>query len=118
MTLREAYKNYYSLCKDTEILTPDFIQENLKRNGVDYQEYNIEEFKDMLLTNDKFNERWSMGCTKYIDGETYREMRPELKEIHEEKIKYVKEQEYDKAKALRQKENEIISTLPKRTINL
>lgn len=116
MTLKEAYIYYYTLTKDSENWTKDFIQENLKRNGLDYQEYSVEEFKDKLLTDDKFNKRWSNGCTEYIDSETHREMRPELKEIHEQKTKHVKAQEYDKAKVLRDKENEIISTLPKRII--
>jgi hypothetical protein len=66
MTPEEAYKNYYRFCRDTETWTPDFIKNNLKRTGADYEEYNFQEFKDKLLTDDRFNKRWANGCTRIL----------------------------------------------------
>ena len=43
---------------DSETWSREFIQENLKRTGIDYQHFSFEEFKDKILTDDKFNEKW------------------------------------------------------------
>ena len=69
MTPGDAYKNYYGFCRDSETWSWDFIQNNLKRCSIDYEEFNFEEFKDKLLTDDKFNERWSNGCTRELTME-------------------------------------------------
>ena len=69
MTVKEAYKNYYQYCRDTETWTWDFIKDNLKKSWIDYEEYNFEEFKDKILTDDKFNERWANGCTRELSLE-------------------------------------------------
>ena len=69
MTVKEAYKNYYQYCKDSETWTWDFIKDNLKKSWIDYEEYNFEEFKDKILTDDKFNERWANGCTRELSLE-------------------------------------------------
>lgn len=69
MTLKEAYTYYYAYCRDVETWTWDFIQENLKKSWIDYEQFNREEFKDKLLNDDKFNERWSGGCTRDLTME-------------------------------------------------
>jgi hypothetical protein len=69
MKVREAYKNYYQYCKDSETWTWDFIKDNLKKSWIDYEEYNFEEFKNKILTDDKFNERWANGCTRELSLE-------------------------------------------------
>jgi hypothetical protein len=66
MTPQEAYKNYYRYCRDTETWTWDFIKNNLKKNYIDYEEFNFEEFKDKILNDDKFNERWGNGCREEL----------------------------------------------------
>ncbi len=66
MTPQEAYKNYYRYCRDTETWTWEFIKDNLKKSWVDYEEYNFEEFKNKILTDDKFNERWGNGCREEL----------------------------------------------------
>jgi hypothetical protein len=66
MTPQEAYKNYYRYCRDTETWTSDFIRLNLKKSYIDYEEFNFEEFKDKILTDDKFNERWGNGCREEL----------------------------------------------------
>jgi len=66
MTPQEAYKNYYRYCRDTETWTWDFIKYNLKKTGIDYEEFNFEEFKNKILTDDKFNERWGNGCREEL----------------------------------------------------
>jgi hypothetical protein len=69
MKVREAYKKYYQYCKDSETWTWDFIKDNLKKSWIDYEEYNFEEFKNKILTDDKFNERWANGCTRELSLE-------------------------------------------------
>jgi len=66
MTPQAAYKNYYRYCRDTETWTSDFIKHNLKKSYIDYEEFNFEEFKDKILTDDKFNERWGNGCREEL----------------------------------------------------
>jgi len=47
---------------DSETWSREFINENLKRTGIDYQHFSFEEFKDKILNDDNFNEKWGNGC--------------------------------------------------------
>ena len=74
MTLKEAYIYYYAYCRDIETWTWDFIQDNLKKNWIDYEQFTREEFKNKLLTNDKFNERWGQGCTRTLSTQERKDL--------------------------------------------
>lgn len=65
MTLKEAYTEYREYYKNN-IWNGEDIRCYLKRSWIDYEEYNIDEFKDRVLTDDKFNEKWSLGCTTQL----------------------------------------------------
>ena len=80
MTVKEAYKNYYRYCRDSETWTWDFIKDNLKKTYIDFEEFNFEEFKDKILTDDKFNARWANGCTRELSlEERYEIMQANIK---------------------------------------
>ena len=61
MTPKQAYKIYIDYYRDNTWKGED-IQNYLKPNWTDYEEFNFEEFKDKILNDDKFNERWGNGC--------------------------------------------------------
>ena len=82
MTLKQAYTYYYAYCRDVETWTWDFIQENLKKSWIDYEQFNREEFKDKLLNDDKFNERWGQGCTREL---THKERYLEYNKIYQDR---------------------------------
>ena len=68
MTIKEAYREYRSYYYNNQWTWED-IKCYLKENWIDYEEYNFEEFKDKVLTDDKFNNKWGNGCTKQLTGE-------------------------------------------------
>lgn len=51
---------------DDEVWSYEFVQENLKRTGIDYEKFSFKEFKDKILTDDSFNERWGNGCREEL----------------------------------------------------
>jgi hypothetical protein len=65
MTPKEAYQTYRSYYYNNQWNWED-ISNYLKKNYIDYEEYNFEEFKDKVLTDDKFNERWGNGCREQL----------------------------------------------------
>lgn len=65
MTPKQAYKIYIDYYRDNTWKGED-IQNYLKPNWTDYEEFNFEEFKDKILTDDKFNERWGNGCREEL----------------------------------------------------
>lgn len=66
MTCLEAYKNYSDYYRNNQ-WTGEDVQNFLRRNWIDYEEFNFEEFKDKVLTEDKFNGRWGKECTRDLD---------------------------------------------------
>jgi hypothetical protein len=62
MTSREAYRIYLDYYKNNQWTGEDAIN-YLKKNWIDYEGYDFNEFENMVLTNDKFNKRWGNGCT-------------------------------------------------------
>jgi len=67
-SLDKAYKIYRDYYKNNQ-WTGEDVRNYLKSNWIDYEEYNFEEFKEMVLTNDRFNQKWSNGCTRDLSGE-------------------------------------------------
>jgi hypothetical protein len=65
MTAKEAYLNYRTYYYNNP-WTGDDVRNYLKPNWVDYEEYNFEEFKDKVITDDKFNLRWGNGCKEEL----------------------------------------------------
>jgi len=65
MTPKEAYKIYRDYYQNN-IWKWDDVSYYLKNTLIDYEEYNFEEFKDKVLTDDKFNERWGNGCREEL----------------------------------------------------
>jgi hypothetical protein len=65
MTPKQAYKIYIDYYRDNTWKGED-IQNYLKPNWTDYEEFNFEEFKDKILNDDKFNERWGNGCREEL----------------------------------------------------
>jgi len=61
MTAKEVYKEYRDYYKTNQWKWED-VQHYLKRSWIDYEEYNFEEFKDKVINDDKFNDRWGNGC--------------------------------------------------------
>jgi hypothetical protein len=115
MTLNESYEAYLNHFKNNRWTTED-TQNNLKKNFVDYEEYNLEEYKNKLITDDNFNEKWSQGCTKSITTEECYELYPQLKRIKEQKHIHIRAQEFVKANECKNEELYLIQTLPKRVI--
>lgn len=115
MTLREAYQTYRSHYYNNQ-WTGDDVQNYLKKNWIDYEEYNFEEFKEKVLFDDKFNERWGQDCTKEITQEECYQYYPQLKKILEQKLVHIKAQEYIQATDYRNQELKLLETLPKRII--
>jgi hypothetical protein len=66
MTLKEAYLTYRAYYYNNP-WTGDDTRNYLKQNWIDYEEFNFEEFKNKILTDDNFNERWGKECTKDLD---------------------------------------------------
>jgi len=66
MTPEQSYKKYYCYCMDDEVWSYEFVQKNLKRTGIDYERFSFKEFKDKILTDDSFNERWGNGCREEL----------------------------------------------------
>ena len=65
MTPKEAYKIYRDYYQNN-IWKWEDISSYLKNNLLGYEEFNFEEFKDKVLTDDKFNERWGNGCREEL----------------------------------------------------
>ena len=65
MTPKEAYLNYRNYYYNNTWKWED-ISTYLKPTLIDYVEFNFEEFKDKILTDDKFNERWGNGCREEL----------------------------------------------------
>ena len=65
MTPKEAYKIYRDYYQNN-IWKWEDISSYLKNNLLGYEEFNFEEFKDKILTDDKFNERWGNGCREEL----------------------------------------------------
>jgi hypothetical protein len=65
MTPKDAYQLYRSYYYNNQWKLEDIIN-YLKPNRIDYEEYNFEEFKDKVLTDDKFNNRWGNGCREEL----------------------------------------------------
>jgi hypothetical protein len=65
MTAKEAYNEYRDYYKNNQWKWDD-VSYYLKNTLIDYEEYNFEEFKDKVLTDDKFNERWGNGCREKL----------------------------------------------------
>ena len=65
MTVKEAYNEYRDYYKNNQWLWDD-VSYYLKNTLIDYEEYNFKEFKDKVLTDDKFNARWGNGCTREL----------------------------------------------------
>lgn len=65
MTPKEAYKIYREYYQNN-IWKWEDISSYLKNNLLGYEEFNFEEFKDKVLTDDKFNERWGNGCREEL----------------------------------------------------
>jgi hypothetical protein len=63
MTCREAYNIYREYYKKNQWSGED-VANYLKRNWIDYEELNFEEFKEKLLSSDMFNQKWANGCTR------------------------------------------------------
>lgn len=115
MTLNESYEAYLNYYKNNKWTSED-TKNHLKKNWIDYEEYNLEEFKDKLLTDDIFNKKWSQGCTRSITIEECYEIYPQLKRILEQKLVHVKAQEYTKAIEYKQQELKLSESLPRRII--
>lgn len=78
--LEEAYNNY---TKTKVVLNNDGTETHISPVG-HYTNESIDNFRDKLLTNDEFDKKWSMGCTrKLTDDEVveyfYKHIRPEQK---------------------------------------
>lgn len=65
MKPKDAYQLYRSYYYNNQWKLEDIIN-YLKPNRIDYEEYNFEEFKDKVLTDDKFNDRWGNGCREEL----------------------------------------------------
>lgn len=65
MTPKEAYKIYRDYYQNN-IWKWEDISSYLKNNLLGYEEFNFQEFKDKVLTDDKFNERWGNGCREEL----------------------------------------------------
>lgn len=65
MTPKEAYKIYREYYQNN-IWKWEDISSYLKNNLLGYEEFNFQEFKDKVLTDDKFNERWGNGCREEL----------------------------------------------------
>tara|TARA_R110000868_G_scaffold216016_1_gene466145 strand:+ start:289 stop:492 length:204 start_codon:yes stop_codon:yes gene_type:complete len=65
MTPKEAYNIYRDYYKNN-IWKWDDVSYYLKNTLIDYEEFNFKEFKDKILTDDKFNERWGNGCREEL----------------------------------------------------
>ena len=65
MTAKEAYNIYRDYYKNN-MWSGEDIRNYLKPNWTDYEEFNFEEFKDKVLTNDKFNQKWGNGCREEL----------------------------------------------------
>ena len=65
MTCLEAYKNYRDYYRNNQ-WTGEDVRNFLRRNWIDYEEFNFEEFKGKVLTDDKFNDRWGNGCREEL----------------------------------------------------
>jgi hypothetical protein len=65
MTPKEAYNIYRDYYKNN-IWKWDDVSYYLKNTLIDYEEFNFEEFKGKILTDDKFNERWGNGCREEL----------------------------------------------------
>jgi hypothetical protein len=115
MTLKEAYQEYRSYYYNNK-WTADDTRHYLKKNWIDYEEYNLEEFKEKVMFDDKFNEKWGQGCAKHITQEECYQYYPQLKRILEQKLVHVKAQEYTQANEYKKQELTIINSLPKRII--
>lgn len=73
MTAKEAYNLYCEHYKTNQWTREDVLH-YLKPNWIDYEEYNFEEFKDKILTDDKFNERWANGCTRPLSTQERKDL--------------------------------------------
>ena len=65
MTPKDAYQLYRSYYYNNQWKWDD-VSYYLKNTLIDYEEYNFEEFKDKILTDDKFNDRWGNGCREEL----------------------------------------------------
>ena len=65
MTPKQAYKIYIDYYRDNTWNGED-IRNYLKPNFIDFEEFTYGEFKDMVLNNDKFNNRWGNGCREEL----------------------------------------------------
>lgn len=65
MTCSEAYKNYRDYYRNNQ-WTGEDVQNFLRRNWIDYEEFDFDEFKQKLLSSDLFDQRWSNGCTRQL----------------------------------------------------
>jgi hypothetical protein len=65
MTPKEAYNIYRDYYKNNTWKWED-VSNYLKNTLIDYEEFNFEEFKNKILTDDKFNDRWGNGCREEL----------------------------------------------------
>jgi hypothetical protein len=65
MTVKQAYEEYRKYYRDNQWDWQD-VSQYLKRNSIDYEEYDFEEFKDRVVTDDAFNAKWANGCTREL----------------------------------------------------
>jgi hypothetical protein len=65
MTPKQAYKIYIDYYRDN-IWKWEDISSYLKPTLIDYKEYTYGEFKEKVLTDDKFNDRWGNGCREEL----------------------------------------------------
>ena len=65
MTPKKAYKIYRDYYQNN-IWKWDDVSYYLKNTLIGYEEFNFKEFKDKILTDDKFNERWGNGCREEL----------------------------------------------------
>ena len=66
MKPHEAYKVYRDYYNNNQWKFED-VKYYLKQSWNDYEEYNFEEFKDKVLTDENFNQRWGNGCKEELE---------------------------------------------------
>lgn len=66
MTPHEAYKVYRDYYNKNQWKFED-VKYYLKECLIDYEEYNFEEFKEKVLLDETFNQRWGNGCREVLE---------------------------------------------------